>query len=83
MKLEDKDLAPATSPLVGFNSQPEWPVRKIILPVKARDKISGILGVEGPFHLQHNLGKNMAACHASGSFILPSSNAIPQQSRGN
>ncbi|XP_028103434.1 uncharacterized protein LOC114302590 [Camellia sinensis] len=35
MKLEDKDLAPATSPLVGFNSQPEWPVGKIILLVKA------------------------------------------------
>ncbi|XP_028064773.1 uncharacterized protein LOC114267890 [Camellia sinensis] len=35
MKLEDKDLAPATSPLVGFNSQPEWPIGKIILPVKA------------------------------------------------
>ncbi|XP_028085065.1 uncharacterized protein LOC114286167 [Camellia sinensis] len=35
MKLEDKDLAPATFPLVGFNSQPEWPVGKIILPVKA------------------------------------------------
>ncbi|XP_028100372.1 uncharacterized protein LOC114299735 [Camellia sinensis] len=35
MKLEDKDLAPATSPLVGFNSQPKWPIGKIILPVKA------------------------------------------------
>ncbi|GMP58758.1 hypothetical protein CsSME_00022319 [Camellia sinensis var. sinensis] len=35
MKLEDKDLAPATSPLVGFNSQLEWPIGKIILPVKA------------------------------------------------
>ncbi|XP_028095260.1 uncharacterized protein LOC114295248 [Camellia sinensis] len=35
MKLEDKDLAPATSPLVGFNSQPEWPIEKIILPVRA------------------------------------------------
>ncbi|XP_028081328.1 uncharacterized protein LOC114282781 [Camellia sinensis] len=35
LKLEDKDLAPATSPLVGFNSMPEWPVGKIILPVKA------------------------------------------------
>ncbi|XP_028121002.1 uncharacterized protein LOC114318333 [Camellia sinensis] len=35
MKLEDKDLAPATSSLVGFNSQPEWPIGKIILPVKA------------------------------------------------
>ncbi|XP_028092236.1 uncharacterized protein LOC114292474 [Camellia sinensis] len=34
MKLEDKDLAPAMSPLVGFNSQPEWSVGKIILPVK-------------------------------------------------
>ncbi|XP_028063062.1 uncharacterized protein LOC114266376 [Camellia sinensis] len=36
MKLEDKDLAPATSPLVGFNSQPEWLIEKIILLVKAR-----------------------------------------------
>ncbi|XP_028084618.1 uncharacterized protein LOC114285735 [Camellia sinensis] len=35
MKLEDKDLAPATSPLVGFNSQPEWPIGKIILSVRA------------------------------------------------
>ncbi|XP_028094509.1 uncharacterized protein LOC114294594 [Camellia sinensis] len=34
MKLEDKDLAPATSSLVGFNSQPEWPIGKIILPVR-------------------------------------------------
>ncbi|XP_028118136.1 uncharacterized protein LOC114315724 [Camellia sinensis] len=35
LKLEEKDLASATSPLVGFNLQPEWPVSKIILPVKA------------------------------------------------
>ncbi|XP_028079581.1 uncharacterized protein LOC114281326 [Camellia sinensis] len=35
MKLEDKDLAPATSSLVGFDSQPEWSIGKIILPVKA------------------------------------------------
>ncbi|XP_028122979.1 uncharacterized protein LOC114320083 [Camellia sinensis] len=35
LKLSDKDLAPATSPLVGFNSQPEWPMEKIILLVKA------------------------------------------------
>ncbi|XP_028105913.1 uncharacterized protein LOC114304970 [Camellia sinensis] len=35
MTLEDKDLAPATSLLVGFNCQPEWSVGKIILPVKA------------------------------------------------
>lgn len=35
LKLEDKDLAPTTSPLVGFNSMPGWPVGKIILPVKA------------------------------------------------
>ncbi|XP_028122002.1 uncharacterized protein LOC114319191 [Camellia sinensis] len=34
MKLEDKALVPATSPLVGFNSQPEWPIGKIIFPVK-------------------------------------------------
>ncbi|XP_028075936.1 uncharacterized protein LOC114278130 [Camellia sinensis] len=34
MKLEDKDLAPATSHLVDFNSQPEWPIGKIILPIK-------------------------------------------------
>jgi len=32
--LEDKDLALATSPLIGFNSMPEWPVGKIILPVR-------------------------------------------------
>ena len=30
-----KDLAPAVSPLIGFNSLPEWPVGKIILPVRA------------------------------------------------
>ena len=35
LKLEDKDLAPAVSPLIGFNSMPEWPVGKIILPVRA------------------------------------------------
>ncbi|XP_028087838.1 uncharacterized protein LOC114288517 [Camellia sinensis] len=35
LKLRDTDLAPSTSPLVGFNSQPEWPLGKIILPVKA------------------------------------------------
>ena len=35
LKLEDKDLAPATSPLFGFNSIPEWPVGKIILSVRA------------------------------------------------
>ncbi|XP_028110148.1 uncharacterized protein LOC114308697 [Camellia sinensis] len=35
LKLRDTDLAPATSPLVGFNSQPEWPLGKIILLVKA------------------------------------------------
>ncbi|XP_028055799.1 uncharacterized protein LOC114259965 [Camellia sinensis] len=35
MKLKDKDLAFTTSPLVGFNSQAEWPIGKIILPVKA------------------------------------------------
>ncbi|XP_028101961.1 uncharacterized protein LOC114301233 [Camellia sinensis] len=42
MQLEDKDLAPATSPLVGFNSQPEWPVGKIILPVKAGSVIKQV-----------------------------------------
>ena len=35
LKLEDKDLAPVVCPLIGFNSMPEWPVGKIILPVKA------------------------------------------------
>ncbi|XP_028062042.1 uncharacterized protein LOC114265419 [Camellia sinensis] len=35
LKLRDIDLAPATSPLVGFNSQPEWTMGKIILLVKA------------------------------------------------
>ncbi|XP_028071224.1 uncharacterized protein LOC114273623 [Camellia sinensis] len=34
LKLKDADLAPITSPLVGFNSQLEWPMEKIILPVK-------------------------------------------------
>ena len=34
LKLQDKDLAPAISPLIGFNSMPEWPVGKIILPVR-------------------------------------------------
>lgn len=34
LKLRDADLAPTTSPLVGFNSQPQWPMGKIILPVK-------------------------------------------------
>ncbi|CAL5384076.1 unnamed protein product [Camellia sinensis] len=35
LKLKDKDLAPATSPLIGFNSMPKCPVGKIILLVKA------------------------------------------------
>ncbi|XP_028126305.1 uncharacterized protein LOC114323045 [Camellia sinensis] len=35
LKLKDTDLALETSPLVGFNSQLEWPMEKIILPVKA------------------------------------------------
>ncbi|XP_028085521.1 uncharacterized protein LOC114286542 [Camellia sinensis] len=42
IKLDDKDLAPATTPLVGFNSQPEWPVGKIILPVKAGSVIKQV-----------------------------------------
>ncbi|XP_028098455.1 uncharacterized protein LOC114298148 [Camellia sinensis] len=33
MKLADKDLASIISPLVGFNSQVEWPIEKIILLV--------------------------------------------------
>ncbi|XP_028127094.1 uncharacterized protein LOC114323635 [Camellia sinensis] len=35
LKLQDTDLAPATLPLVGFNSQSEWSMGKIILLVKA------------------------------------------------
>ena len=35
LKLQDKDLAPAVSPRIGFTSMPEWPVGKIILPVRA------------------------------------------------
>lgn len=35
LRLRETDLTPTTSPLVGFNSQPEWPLGKIILPVKA------------------------------------------------
>ena len=35
LKLQDKVLAPAVSPLIGFNSKPEWPIGKIILPVRA------------------------------------------------
>ncbi|XP_028093100.1 uncharacterized protein LOC114293262 [Camellia sinensis] len=35
MTLEDKDLAPITSPFIGFNSQLEWPIGKTMLPVKA------------------------------------------------
>ncbi|XP_028076046.1 uncharacterized protein LOC114278232 [Camellia sinensis] len=42
MKLDDKDLALAMSPFVGFNSQPEWPVGKIILPVKAGSVIKQV-----------------------------------------
>ncbi|XP_028061931.1 uncharacterized protein LOC114265348 [Camellia sinensis] len=34
LKLRHTDLALATSPLVGFNSQPEWLMGKIILPAK-------------------------------------------------
>ncbi|XP_028094420.1 uncharacterized protein LOC114294484 [Camellia sinensis] len=35
LKLKDKDLAPATSPLVYFNSMTEWPIGMIILLVRA------------------------------------------------
>ncbi|XP_028077471.1 uncharacterized protein LOC114279429 [Camellia sinensis] len=35
IKFENKDLAPTTSPLVGFNSQLKWPIEKIIPLVKA------------------------------------------------
>ncbi|XP_028090903.1 uncharacterized protein LOC114291074 [Camellia sinensis] len=33
-----KDLTPATAPLVGFNSQLEWPLGRIVLPVVAGTK---------------------------------------------
>ncbi|XP_028127009.1 uncharacterized protein LOC114323581 [Camellia sinensis] len=42
LKLRDTDLVPATSPLVGFNSQPEWPMRKIILSVKAESIVKQV-----------------------------------------
>ncbi|XP_028086715.1 uncharacterized protein LOC114287535 [Camellia sinensis] len=42
LKLYDKDLAPATLPLVGFNLQLEWSVGKIILPFKARSVVKQV-----------------------------------------
>ncbi|XP_028071947.1 uncharacterized protein LOC114274259 [Camellia sinensis] len=42
LKLEEKDLTSAISPLVGFNSQPEWPVGKVILPIKAGSVIKQV-----------------------------------------
>lgn len=42
LKLRDTDLAPATSPLVGFNSQLEWPLGKINLPVKAGSEVKQV-----------------------------------------
>ncbi|XP_028110761.1 uncharacterized protein LOC114309250 [Camellia sinensis] len=42
LKLRDTDLALTTSPLVGFNLQPEWPMGKIILLVKARSVVKQV-----------------------------------------
>ncbi|XP_028076156.1 uncharacterized protein LOC114278338 [Camellia sinensis] len=36
--LSKQHLTPAVAPLVGFNSQPEWPLGKIVLPVVAGTK---------------------------------------------
>ncbi|GMP58740.1 hypothetical protein CsSME_00022302 [Camellia sinensis var. sinensis] len=74
MKLEDKDLAPATSPLVGFNSQPEWPIEKIIFR---------ILGAQSSINLQLDLRQGLAARHASSCFDLPPSHALSGAHRAN
>ncbi|XP_028055939.1 uncharacterized protein LOC114260081 [Camellia sinensis] len=36
--LSEPHLTPAAAPLVGFNSQPEWPLGRIVLPVVAGTK---------------------------------------------
>ncbi|XP_028059052.1 uncharacterized protein LOC114262836 [Camellia sinensis] len=36
--LSKQHLTPAAAPLVGFNSQPEWPLGRIVLPVVAGTK---------------------------------------------
>ncbi|XP_028122370.1 uncharacterized protein LOC114319547 [Camellia sinensis] len=36
--LSEQHLTLAAAPLVGFNSQPEWPLGRIVLPVVARTK---------------------------------------------
>ncbi|XP_028120278.1 uncharacterized protein LOC114317728 [Camellia sinensis] len=42
LKLQDTDLALITSPLVGFNSQPEWLMGKIILPIKIESVVQQV-----------------------------------------
>ncbi|XP_028123578.1 uncharacterized protein LOC114320714 [Camellia sinensis] len=36
--LSEQHLTPAAAPLVGFNSQPEWPLGRIVLPAMAGTK---------------------------------------------
>ncbi|GMP67440.1 hypothetical protein CsSME_00027425 [Camellia sinensis var. sinensis] len=84
MKLEEGDLAPTTSPLVGFNSQPEWLIEKIILPSK-RDgnKASRVLGAEGPIDVQSDLGEGLVACHVGSGFDLSSGHVFSRPNQKN
>ncbi|XP_028061890.1 uncharacterized protein LOC114265317 [Camellia sinensis] len=38
LSLSEQHLTSAAAPLVGFNSQPEWPLSRIVLPVVAGTK---------------------------------------------
>ncbi|XP_028071749.1 uncharacterized protein LOC114274078 [Camellia sinensis] len=40
--LSEQHLTPATSPLVGFNSQTEWPLGRITLPIIAKSKVVSV-----------------------------------------
>ncbi|XP_028055048.1 uncharacterized protein LOC114259235 [Camellia sinensis] len=40
--LNEQHLSPATSPLVGFNSQTEWPLGRITLPAIAKSKVVSV-----------------------------------------
>ena len=37
--LTEKDLTLVLTPLVGFNSQPEWPLGRVVLPVQAKSVV--------------------------------------------
>ncbi|XP_028076948.1 uncharacterized protein LOC114278999 [Camellia sinensis] len=58
--LSEQHLTPAAAPLVGFNSQPEWPLGRIVLPVVAGTKTHQIefLVINTPFPYNAILGRS-------------------------